>query len=200
MSDCIDGDGISQTQHDDIENPQPGNWCIECNSDYLECGHLMTDRNNKCPYLKANTVTITDNDCPDEECCDYVGSLYQKIVNYAIQACMRPSETEVKNGMTPISNAVLEDVNSTMDSIRVAMSTSLQSECERLGGYWVTTQYKNKSSGDSQSEQGSTETPNGSNLKLHARFYKETGANKKWGYCADWDEAAKYYGLTTGNQ
>ena len=107
------------------------------------------------------------------DCSDYVGSLYQKMVNYAIQVCMRPSETENPTGdTTPISDQVLQDVNTTVDSIRIAMSESLGAECERLGGTWITTQY------DQENAQGT----------LFDTFYNETGANKKWGYCIEKQE------------
>jgi hypothetical protein len=96
---------------------------------------------------------------------------------------MRTSESEkigVGTTLTPISNSVLQDVNTTMDSVRVEMSKSLAQECERLGGYWIATQYKENGTG-------------GSNIDIHKRFYNETGANKNWGYCADPTEAQKYY-------
>ena len=116
-----------------------------------------------------------------ERCGDYVGSLYQKVVRYALQACMRPSTVEnPSNGTTPISTAVLNDVNTTMDAVRFSMSKQLQNECERLGGYWVTTQYDSDGYGSAT-------------LSQFARFYSETGANTKWGYCADKSDAAKYF-------
>lgn len=140
---------------------------------------------NKCPYVPKSEPPVIEK--TPEICPDYVGSLYQKIVRYALQACMRPSETQnIQDNTTPISKSVLQDVNATMDSIRVSMSKELQSECERLGGYWVSNQHEENS--DAQST--------GSNLNLYNRFYKETGANDQWGYCARKSDAQEYYGDT----
>lgn len=102
---------------------------------------------------------------------DYAGSLYQKVVKYATQVCIRPSELEnIISGKTQLPTNILEDVNVVMDSIRVSMSQSLSAECDRLGGTWVNTPWVEGSTG------GTT---------LFKAFYDETGANTKWGYCAD---------------
>lgn len=130
----------------------------------------------------------------DDPCSDYVGSLYQKLVRYALEACERPSKLENipdSTIYTPISSSVLQDVNATMDSIRVAMSKSLQAECERLDGYWVATQHIDKKT--------ASDPDTASNLKLHNRFYNETGANKKWGYCADKTSAESYFDIQSNN-
>ena len=172
-----------------ITNTQLGNECRlhgeETNPDRQNQSNVSVPGGTACPYVPANENPVVE---PIPEICpDYVGSLYQKIVRYALQACIRPSATEnITDNVTPITSAVLQDVNTTMDSIRVSMSKELQSECERLGGYWVTTQY------DDNSDEKSA-----SNLNLYSRFYKETGANNKWGYCAKASEANEYYGATT---
>ena len=175
MSDCLN----NQTS---VSNPSVGNRCLPCPANAEQCaGGTM------CPVFPAEQETSDDE--LDNSCADYVGSLYQKIVRYALQACERPSKMESitdSTEYTPISESVLQDVNSTMDSIRVAMSKSLQTECERLGGYWVATPYSNTS-----------EIQSGQNINPYIRFYDETGANKKWGYCADPTKAAEYYGTTT---
>lgn len=138
-----------------------------------------------CPYIKNETnqqeSAINNFYTTPKACEDYIGSLYQKVVRYALQACMRPSEiANVTGNTTPISTAVLQDVNTTMDAVRVSMSKQLQTECERLGGYWITTQLD-------------TSAPGSANLARHQRFYSETGANTKWGYCADKDAATKWF-------
>ena len=186
LSDC------DVTNADYIETPQAGNSCKPCP---LPSSTEVCPGDNKCPAY--TDPEDSDDDIP-EECGTYVGSLYQKVVSYALQACMRPTETQNitkvqdKYGNditpTPISTVVLQDVNTTMDSIRVSMSESLGAECERLGGYWVATQYKAKES--------DTAPTRGSNIKVHTRFYDETGANTKWGYCADSNEAREYYNIT----
>lgn len=90
---------------------------------------------------------------------DYIGSLYQKIVSYALQYCMRPNSTIV-------SVEVLADVNTVMDSIKIDMANVLATDCERLGGKWLTTY------SESDAE----------NHKL-VDFYNDTGANLGWGLC-----------------
>ena len=107
---------------------------------------------------------------------DYAGSLYQKMVKYATQVCVRPSDYDaIVTGEKSIPTTVLEDVNIVMDSIRVDMAKTLSAECERLGGTWVDTQW----AADTDSEQ------NKAGHRLFKYFYDETGANTKWGYCAD---------------
>ena len=158
-----------------------GNRCNHCSrarnlspSQTVEC-----PGGNACPYaINSETPSSGDNSdsqqTNDDECSDYVGSLYQKVVRYAMQACMRPSEIEnPSEGKTPISSSVLQDVNATMDGIRTAMSKSLKAECERLGGKWITTPY----------EETTTNSDN-NQLKAESRFYQGTNANTKWGFCA----------------
>ena len=139
--------------------PQAGNQCI------------------KCPATGCPTSSATD--APTESTCgDYVGSLYQKLVRYARQACMRPSR---QSSNSELPTTLLQDVNATMDLIKASMATSLKAECERLGGYWVASPWTTNTD--------KTET----GIKLFSKFYNETGANKKWGYCADPETVATYY-------
>ncbi|HIU65302.1 MAG TPA: hypothetical protein IAC63_01530 [Candidatus Enterousia avicola] len=108
---------------------------------------------------------------------DYAGSLYQKMVKYATQVCVRPSDYDaIVTGEKSIPTTVLEDVNIVMDSIRVDMAKSLSAECERLGGTWVDTQWVTTSPDGEQNKVGH---------ELFKYFYDETGSNTKWGYCAD---------------
>jgi hypothetical protein len=95
-------------------------------------------------------------------CGDYAGSLYQKLVRYAMQVCVRPSNITSK--ILPTS--VLSDVNMVMDSIRVQMSAELSKECERLGGLWINLPCLESAT-----------------CNLHDTFYKETASNLKWGHC-----------------
>lgn len=176
------------------------NWCQKCPPTVGDNILLNCPGDKICPYINdpddpnSGNNEPTPSEQPEEdqsECSDYVGSLYQKVVRYAMQACMRPSEIEnISEGKTPISSSVLQDVNATMDGIRTAMSNSLQKDCERLGGYWVATQY------NEYSEQSN---PSGNNIKLFDRFYNETNANTKWGYCAEKAQADDYYGTTTAD-
>lgn len=120
----------------------------------------------KCPdgWTCDGSATLRYNheDCGD----NYIGSLYQKMAQYAIQYCVRPSTYE-NNPHTEIPNEVLADVNTVMDSIRVDMATVLASECDRMGGEWTTT-YSDSDIAN----------------KL-ARFYNETNADFGWGLCKD---------------
>ena len=91
-------------------------------------------------------------------CGDYSGSLYQKMVVYALEYCVRPSTSN-----DPIPTGILEQVNILMDSIRVDMSRVLESECTRLGGTWVP---------------GLGNTDN-----KFQDFYNNTNADTGWGVC-----------------
>ena len=160
--------------HEGCSGISQGNECREC------------PKNSVCPgngYCPISTVI-------DDICADYVGSLYQSVTRYALQTCMRPSETgstTEQTTLTPISDDVLQAVNATMDSVRSEMSASLKTECERLGGYWIATPY----------EESAPLNASASHLDVYDRFYSETGANKKWGYCAKPEAADSYYGNTT---
>lgn len=166
---------------------------------YKETGYAGADQGNRCvkcpaagcPVYVASEQGSSDpasdnqpSSKPEKTCGeDYAGSLYQKVVRYAIQACMRPTEIEEHNinyKTSTVPTILLQDVNATMDLIKASMSSSLKSECERLGGYWVATQWNNNY----------TENMG---IKLLSRFYNETGANPKWGYCANTKTIDAFY-------
>lgn len=175
LSDCLDSENADYFDiAERIQGSTTANQCIKCGSDETCYGGTY------CP------VKLQLNDT----CSDYVGSLYQSVVRYALQTCMRPSETGATTEFTettPISDEVLQAVNATMDSVRSKMSASLKNECERLGGYWVATPY----------EESAPQNESASHLDIYDRFYSETGANKKWGYCAEPEAAGNYYGNQT---
>lgn len=113
-------------------------------------------------------------------CGDYIDSLYQRFVHYAMQVCIRPSEYEnqaQENSLT-VPTLVLQDINIVMDKIRIAMGQELSKECERLGGIWVTTPYTNTSA------------------KLLDVFYTATGTSKNWGYCKEPTTQSATYTIT----
>ena len=175
-----------------------------CTKKYTSCnpGYYMLNPDNKIvfePYTEAvagnRCVKCPGGMCPKQttddegeqhivvegECgLDYAGSLYQKLVRYAVQACMRPTESEKLNVSSILPDTLLQDVNATMDLIKASMATSLKTECERLGGHWVSAQWD-----ESVAEN--------TGIKLFLQFYNETGANTKWGYCADPDTITAYY-------
>ncbi len=94
-------------------------------------------------------------------CTGYAGSLYQKMVTYAMQYCMRPSDYSAPNSILPIE--ILADVNTMMDSLRNDMATILAQECTDMGGTWTT----------------NIDAPK------HTDFYNGTNANEEWGVCSD---------------
>ena len=126
------------------------------------------------PIYENDDISEIDSLCGE----DYVGSLYQRMVRYAMQACVRPSESD-----SVIPTNILADVNTVMDSIKVDMANVLSAECERLGGIWVDTQWKDED-GDLKHDKTSH--------KQFKKFYDETSANTKWGYCADSDTVTSY--------
>lgn len=108
------------------------------------------------------------------DCGEYVGSLYHKIARYALQTCVRPSESQ-----NALPATVLQDINIVMDKIHVDMSTELARECERLGGTWATTKWIDENGDYKHDVRGDY---------LHKNFYETTSANTEWGYCSTEDE------------
>ena len=168
---CNLGYYMVNSDNEYITKPEPGNNCVPCSP------------TTGCP---DSPISPSSEENPSTEerympCgTDYAGSLYQKLVRYAVQACMRPSEIEKLSDVSTLSDTLLQDVNAAMDLIKASMASSLKIECERLGGYWVAAQWDD------------TRAQN-TGIKLFLQFYNETGANKKWGYCADPDTIKKYY-------
>lgn len=165
-------------------NPESkvGNTCAQCPDGYTCPGGTDT------PIVDPNaSVVAVRGMCGD----DYVGSLYHKLARYAMQACVRPSESD-----RALPQTVLQDINVVMDQIRNDMSNSLSAECERLGGTWVDTVWIDKienktccANGTCTTGDGVTEFTDGchdtTGDPLFKKFYTETSANTKWGYCAE---------------
>lgn len=147
-TECFEGFKVTQSNNDTTPDTQygfylSGSKCLTCPSGYIcRGGSSLPQR------AGAN--------CGD----DYVGSLYQKMVVYALQYCVRSSQST-----QPIPTDILADVNMVMDSIRSDMASVLQSECERLGGEWETIY-----SGKDEANQ-------------HKLFYDSTNADLRWGLC-----------------
>ena len=136
------------------------------NREYQSCkqGFYLDlyDGKHKCFACPTNDGWECDENGPHKvgvDCGDYAGSLYQKMVNYAMQYCMRPSDAAQPNAVLPIS--VLADVNTLMDSVRADMATILTRECTDMGGTWT----------------------NDTSAPKYMDFYNETNANEKWGVC-----------------
>lgn len=146
--------------------PVAGNDCTTCPANYTCAGGTSEPK-----LIQTDTPIQTDVNTTD--CGDYPGSMYQRLVRYALQSCVRPSDANDKN--YSISIEVLQDVNTVMDSIRVEMGHALATECERLGGTWVDTAWVDENTDNNHDITGD---------QVYKKFYDETGANKSWGYCA----------------
>ena len=172
--------GADGTWHHDPV-PIAGNSCQACPQGYSCAGGLDAP-------VSTSEPLPDDPPGPDKDCGpDYAGSLYQKMVRYATQVCTRPSDyEEITAGRMDIPTTVLQDVNIVMDAIRVDMAKSLSAECERLGGLWVDTQWVDTKGGkDALNNDIPDDLHDETGQKLFKYFYDETGANTKWGFCAD---------------
>ena len=178
-------------------------WCKPCPDGYVCNGGTQQ------PIQKSEAPNIS---AARAECGDYSGSLYHHLVRYAMQACVRPSEST-----NPLPTSILTDINSVMDSVRSNMGTALAAECDRLGGEWhsepnakssITLDSTNLSPKNACTTSGGTwqasNTQAGGNCKCPNnlflndigqceykkldKFYSDTGANTQWGICADADE------------
>lgn len=148
--------------------------CLECPAGYICTG-------GKNPPIPEETETKTEpimyidgSDCGT----DYIGSLYHKLVRYAMQACVRPSFEFYDE--TPMPSHILQDVNIVMDKIRIDMANSLSAECNRLGGVWVDTVWIDNPGKDGTEPDKKHDV---TQQELFERFYSETSANTKWGFC-----------------
>ena len=150
-----------------VGNPSSEYMCWE-NREYTSCksGFYLDVYNgkHKCLVCPNDGEWECDENGPHRvgvDCGDYAGSLYQKMVNYAMQYCMRPSDYAQPNAVLPIS--VLADVNTIMDSVRTDMATVLARECTDMGGTWT----------------------NDTSAPKYMDFYNQTNANEKWGICRE---------------
>lgn len=163
-----------------------GDYTCPTSRVYVKCspGHLLA-RPAQTSYVEVSAgasprigdVCIKKSDDADKkgvntDCgSDYIGSLFQQMVKYALEMCVR--STDSANYTLP--QDVLGDVVTAMNAIKVSMANQLSAECQRLGGTWVDVQWMD-STGQGQHDV--------SGHNLHAAFYDSTGANTKWGYCA----------------
>ena len=132
----------------------------ECNQHYFldggKCYPCPTDGDWTCDG-GTNPPRPGTNECSP----DWFGSLYQKMVVYALQYCARPNTTI-------IPTEILADVNTVMDSVKRDMATVLADECDRLGGVWTTVYNEDDAE----------------NHKL-SDFYNGTNAHLDWGLCRE---------------
>ena len=168
-----DGDPVYTDEY--TTKARSGNWCEKCPAGQPNCGERPQEEE---PTPEEDDEEIVTEDLG--ECGDYPGSLYQKLVLYAVQACMRPTSKDLLKPGDRLPETLIQDVNATMDLIKASMASALKSECERENGYWVATPWN-----DSIKDE--------TGIRWFKLFYNETGANKKWGYCADPDTIQEYY-------
>ena len=172
----------------------------ECNAGYYITSLTGNNKCLKCPegcYCEGGTeppaqLQGSAKKCPlsrleDNECgSDYAGSLYQQMIRYAKQVCVRPSESTKE-----LTVRVMQDINMVMDKLHTDMATSLSAECSRWDGVWVDYEWTDDKTNDCVVE--NCEYPDNlhdiTGHELNKRFYDETGANTKWGYCANKDSA-----------
>ncbi|MFQ6703137.1 MAG: hypothetical protein ACLRFO_02965 [Alphaproteobacteria bacterium] len=163
--------------YDNTYDPEPkiGNTCTPCPTNCI-CPGGTEDIKYPPNNAPEEDVFIEDPDiCGD----DYVGSLYHKLARYAMQACVRPSES---NNTLPAT--VIQDINVVMDKIRTDMANSLSAECERLGGIWVDTVWIDTKT-DTTTDIAADGKHDITGDQLYKKFYTETSANTQWGYCAE---------------
>lgn len=152
----------SSEEVDPVSSGTKGAYCTECIK-YQE--KFSNDQICTCaggtaaPECDDDGTIINGTNCG----VNYIGSLYHKIARYAMQACVRPSESE-----NNLPATVLQDINLVMDEIHVDMAKSLADECKRLEGQWISTPW--------DEDLGYVK---------YQKFYDETSANDEWGFCAD---------------
>ena len=139
------------------------------------------------PTAAATTTATTpssssSSQTTETDCGTYPGSLYQQLVRYALQACVRPTNTNDENYV--LSANILQDVNAVMDTVRSDMARELARECERLGGLWVDTTWVDKKTNQGNPAPVSDGYHDATGQELYKLFYTETSANTKWGFCA----------------
>ena len=169
-------DGSSQDFAENYSCPLRKQY-ISCKANFYLCDHYCKPCPNgyTCAGGTVEPIPNGENSDAIASCgTSYPGSLYQKVVRYAMQVCVRPSESTANDYVLPTT--VMEDVNGVMDSVRSDMSKSLAAECERLGGVWVADQWKDTAGGGSGKHAITGD-------ELFTEFYTETSANKEWGYC-----------------
>ncbi len=114
---------------------------------------------------------------------EYEGSMYQKLVRYATNACIRPSE--IASGEILPTN-ILADINMIMDTLKVDMAEQLIKDCDALGGLWVNTVWVDNVTKDRRNVITSN-TPDGihdnNGDTLLTTYVNQNNANLSWGYC-----------------
>lgn len=171
---CKPGFYLSKSIEDSepVSSGTTGAYCMECSKYPASNGSTCNCAGGTTPPHCEDDGTVVDNvNCGT----NYIGSMYHKIARYAMQVCVRPSQSQENLPAT-----VLQDINLIMDEIHVSMAESLSKECERLVGEWINTPWSDYDLNNKNDNTGHTK------LK---KFYDETSANDQWGFCSDPDIA-----------
>ena len=131
----------------------------------------------ECRICPTNATCLGGTNAPRDETSElyekcgqyYIGSIYQQMVIYALQNCMRPS-----NESFVLPESILADVDTSMKKMRVSLVKALSDECESYSGTWVDVPWIDEDSNGYHDKTGDV---------LFYDFYVATGANKLWGYC-----------------
>ncbi len=99
----------------------------------------------------------------------YIGSLYQQLVRYALQNCVRPSRSSYI-----LPENILADVDTVMKQVQSSLVSELSKECERYNGKWYDLPWIDDDMDGYHDENDDT---------LNEEFYDQTRTNKLWGYC-----------------
>ena len=137
------------------ENPAPN--CCPCPSTY------------SCNGGTSKPIKLSKDGIEYSCGTSYVGSVYQKLVRYAVQNCTRTTQ---QNYILPAT--ILAEVDKTMNSLRATLIQEVSKECYKLNGIWVDIQWKDKNYDGYHDDTGDT---------LLEIFYTTTATNRLWGYC-----------------
>lgn len=184
-----------------ITNQKIANECITTLQEYAKdlCTPPANDALHTYPFA-CRTYIPGDQYCEtnpqDSACINYNSSLYKKIVSYAMDACVRPSESTLDIPLT-----ILADVNTVMTQLRIDINKSLVTECERMGGTWVSgIEWIDNEGG---TEDNGNPTPDNihditKQIQLK-QFTKKVNSNNKWGFCAEPDDTSSKPDDTSSN-
>jgi len=140
-------------------NKNSATLCRKCTSTYLCTGGTAKPQNRN-EY---------------EQCgLSYIGSLYHKMVRYALQNCTRTTEEEESNYDKEPPESILMAVNEVMTDIRIALVKELSEDCTDMDGIWVNMVWTDD---DIDGHHDVT------NDTLLQKFYTTTSASPLWGYC-----------------
>ena len=167
--------------------------CRNYNKKYVSCAvgfYLYNANSNQPDYFSSNAATEC-HICPNYKTClggtepphdinyelyqscgpYYIGSLYQQLVIYALQNCVRTTDTS-----NILSEYLLSEVNKVAQNVKDNLVPMLSKECTDINGVWVASPWIDEDNNGYHDLTGDT---------LFETFYINTGANKLWGYCKE---------------